>query len=44
MFSQEYKTLTEARKVENKLKKLKSKEIIDRIIQEKIIKLKLKES
>ena len=39
MFYQEYDTIGKAIKIEVKLKKLKSKLIIDRIIKEKIIKL-----
>ncbi len=40
-FFKEYDTLIEARKIEYKLKSLKSKKIIERIIEEKEIKLKL---
>jgi len=41
MFSQEYSTLTEARHIEYKLKQLKSKSIIEKIMNEGIIKLTL---
>jgi putative endonuclease len=40
-FFKEYDTLIEARKIEYKLKSLKSKKIIECIIEEKDIKLKL---
>jgi putative endonuclease len=39
VFSQEYATLIEARKIEYKLKKLKSRVIIERIIGNKVIHL-----
>lgn len=38
-FSQEYNYLSDARKIEYKLKKLKSRYIIEKIINDKIIKL-----
>lgn len=41
VFSQEYNTLEEARKIEYKLKSFKSKKIIERIINDKIIKIKV---
>jgi putative endonuclease len=40
VFSQEYSTLSEARKIELKLKQLKRKDYIDRIINEGFIKMK----
>jgi len=39
VFSKEYKTLKEARKTEHKLKKLKSRKIIERITQEKEVRI-----
>lgn len=39
VFSQEYKTIKEARQIEYKLKKLKRKDVIERIISEGVIKL-----
>lgn len=39
MFSQEYKTLTEAKKIEIKLKKLKIRKIIQKIIKDGSIKM-----
>lgn len=39
VFHQEYQTLEQARRIEYKLKKLKSKVIIERIIKEGFIKL-----
>ena len=41
VFSQEYKTLSEARKIEYKLKSFKSRKIIEKIILEKIIKIQV---
>lgn len=41
VFSQEYKTLNEARKIEYKLKSFKSRKIIERIILENEIKMKV---
>ena len=38
---QEYLTITEARKIENKLKRLKRKDYIDKIVKEGFIKLGL---
>ncbi len=40
VFSKEYQTIKEARQVEYRLKKLKSREIIKKIIQEKDIRIK----
>jgi len=39
VFSQEYDSLEKARKIEYKLKKFKNREIIDRIVKEKVIKM-----
>jgi putative endonuclease len=39
VFKQEYPSIMLARKIEHKLKKLKSKEIIEKIIEDKYIKL-----
>lgn len=39
LFSQEFDTLTDARKMERRLKNFKNKEIIERIIRDKKIKL-----
>ena len=39
VLSQEYSTLSEARKIENKIKKLKRKDYIEKMIKDKIIKL-----
>lgn len=39
VFYQEYQTMGQARRIESKLKKLKSKVIIERIIKEGFIKL-----
>lgn len=41
-FSQHFPTMREARQIEYKLKKLKRRDIIERIITEKIIKIKIK--
>lgn len=41
MFSQEYKTLQEAREIEKRLKKLKRKDYLQKIIEEKIIKMQV---
>jgi len=41
IFSQEYLTLGEARKVERRLKSLKRKDYIEKIIEDRIIKLKV---
>ena len=41
VFVQEYYTITEAKKIEIKLKKTKSRKIIERIIKEEIIKIKV---
>ena len=40
-FSQEYATLLEARKIERKLKKPKRKDYIEKVIQDKVIKMTL---
>ncbi len=40
MFQQEYATLGEARKIENKLKKFKRKDFIKKIIKDRYIKIK----
>ena len=37
VFSQKYNTLSEARKIERKLKKLKRKDYLEKIISDKII-------
>ncbi|MCF7835838.1 MAG: GIY-YIG nuclease family protein [Candidatus Marinimicrobia bacterium] len=39
VFSQEYKTLQEARKIERKLKSFKKRKIIEKIVKEGIIKI-----
>ncbi len=39
LFSQEFSTLTEARKMERRLKNFKNREILERIIQDKKIRL-----
>lgn len=39
MFSQEFKTLEEARKIETRLKKFKSRVIIEKIIKDQFIRL-----
>ncbi len=41
VFFQEYKSLEEARKIEFKLKSFKNRKIIEKIIEEKVIKLKV---
>jgi len=41
MFYQDYPSLTEAKHIEHKLKQLKSRAIIEKIIEERIIKLSL---
>ncbi|MBI5779767.1 MAG: GIY-YIG nuclease family protein [Planctomycetes bacterium] len=41
MFAQKYDTLTKARKVEYKLKRLKSAKVIEQIIAEQSIKIKV---
>lgn len=38
-FVQEYNTIQKARKIELKLKRFKNKKIIDKIVEEKIIKM-----
>jgi len=40
VFNQEYSSLEQARKIENRLKKLKRKDYIERIIKDGYIKLK----
>ena len=40
VFSQEFSTLSEARKIENKLKKFKRKDFVEKIIQDGYIKIK----
>jgi len=40
VFSQEYKTLSEARKIEKKFKSFRKRRIIEKIIEEGIIKIK----
>jgi len=39
VFSQEYNSLTEARKAENKIKKLKRKDYVDKIVKDGYIKM-----
>ena len=39
VFSQEYKNIQLAKKIEAKLKRFKSKQIIDRIVTDKVIKM-----
>ncbi|MBP9715179.1 MAG: GIY-YIG nuclease family protein [Candidatus Pacebacteria bacterium] len=41
VFSQEFSTLSEARKIENKLKKFKRRDFVEKIIQDGYIKIKI---
>ena len=41
VYSQEFPSLKEARRVEHRLKRLKSRKIIERIVEDKIIKIDL---